>query len=681
MIYKRFTAFLVMFVAVMALTSSNMIARAATPLPASSWYAVAHVRDADTLHWINANGEQASMPRPTWADEAPDVLPQIYISPDGRTLVQTVQLATGFEAIGFYDLSTGQFTNTHQAQSGERFIATTHNPFSRNSARFAIGLSAPDASAWRIINFEVPSGNVISQLTQADIEIGLPGNQYYPYMVHYGLDEGLGQYLLQFQMHTQLPDAQFAMYQWYPEMLPNQQVPQTSGMSSVYNNAIINTFLMHPAKGFDILPLTGFPVLAHGDGLASQFIEANVNGQPNTSLISESNDITIDRVRWLKGGEWVGYHREGGQFNDHWRVLDAATGNPVTPLGPNFSMLHGTPDGYLAQDGMQARLMHVTTLDHEAFSSDIGNMVFQPFSYYRVVYVTPVGASFSLLAVPADETPAVAVGGQDVQAPEVTCGDAPAPRLTVGKGARVTFTTGTPLNVRTAAAGDLLMQIKEGTQVNVVNGPICANNYLWWEIQMQSENVTVGGWAAEGDNENYYLEPYENGQVNPDIAVGGIVKVPAPVDPTPAPPLQVAPPVNPTPVPPLQVAPPVNPTPVPPLQVAPPVNPTPVPPLQVAPPQNCNQSPPAQVSVGGFARTLPDANGTLAVYPQANSEFPTAQIPANTGMKVDGGPTCRGNGQRMWLISLTLNGQAISGWVAEGYGQTYFIVPGLPRAS
>src|SRR5690606_2622536 len=102
--------------------------QADTNLPNSAWYAVAWVRDSDSLHWINADGEQGSIERPTWTEEAANTEPWIHISANGRILVQIVQQANGYEGIGFYDIEAGQFLNTHQAQAGEHFITTEHYP-------------------------------------------------------------------------------------------------------------------------------------------------------------------------------------------------------------------------------------------------------------------------------------------------------------------------------------------------------------------------------------------------------------------------------------------------------------------------------------------------------------------------------------------------------------------------
>mgnify|MGYP000988143400 CR=1 FL=1 len=59
--------------------------------------------------------------------------------------------------------------------------------------------------------------------------------------------------------------------------------------------------------------------------------------------------------------------------------------------------------------------------------------------------------------------------------------------------------------------------------------------------------------------------------------------------------------------------------------------------------------------------------------------FPSQQLPARTVVDVIDGPTCL-DGYRMWRVSTTLNGQAVTGWVSEGTQQSYFLRQGLPRA-
>jgi hypothetical protein len=111
-------------------------------------------------------------------------------------------------------------------------------------------------------------------------------------------------------------------------------------------------------------------------------------------------------------------------------------------------------------------------------------------------FVLPV-VLIVVLAAPL-VTPAAARAQDD-------CGNAPPPRLTLQGRGRVSFTDGTPLNVRGAAglSGAVIGQVAEGTPFDVVDGPVCADSIFWWAIATD----TMVGWAAEGADGEYFVEP------------------------------------------------------------------------------------------------------------------------------------------------------------------------------
>ncbi len=79
-------------------------------------------------------------------------------------------------------------------------------------------------------------------------------------------------------------------------------------------------------------------------------------------------------------------------------------------------------------------------------------------------------------------------------------------RLKVGDEARVT--PGLPNRIRSAPDihSDVLTQLDPGTVVKIIEGPICRDGFVFWEV----ENATIpggSGWTAEGDGKEYYLEP------------------------------------------------------------------------------------------------------------------------------------------------------------------------------
>ena len=84
------------------------------------------------------------------------------------------------------------------------------------------------------------------------------------------------------------------------------------------------------------------------------------------------------------------------------------------------------------------------------------------------------------------------------------CPPAPPSQLTAGMRGRVTFTDGTPLRLRETANGTVLRNMEEGTSFDVIGGPVCAGGYTWWQLR-QDDGIV--GWAAEGDTDDYFMEP------------------------------------------------------------------------------------------------------------------------------------------------------------------------------
>ena len=81
-------------------------------------------------------------------------------------------------------------------------------------------------------------------------------------------------------------------------------------------------------------------------------------------------------------------------------------------------------------------------------------------------------------------------------------------RLKIGDDAQIT--PGLPNVVRSAPgiSSDALTQLLPGTVVKIIEGLICADGYIFWNV----ENATIpggSGWTAEGDGVEYWLEPYK----------------------------------------------------------------------------------------------------------------------------------------------------------------------------
>lgn len=598
------------------------------PLPPSPWYAVVWNFDSDTLHWVNAGGEQAAVPRPKLPGESASAPPVLQFSRSGRYLLEAVTLETQTRALGIYDLQTGRFVQFHQASPVEQIDLGRIHTSNVSSERMTVGLASTDPNnpSWRILVLDLASGSVAAQLTNA--ELNLYGLNAYrmPVIVYYDLDEAFGQEVV----HFQLP-------------------PINAGGSLTYDayawNLVTGTIATSPYNhaDLDLQYLSGEMALAKYDpgygalepppmlGISYNAVGRGFDPNNLTTVWVDGTRYNYRPV-WASGGQWLLYWAEGEPFAANWNVVLANSvpaANQHMPLGPNIQNVWGTPDGYLALTE-EGTLLFMNQFEVEAFASDFGVPVFQIPAQQNatVVYVSDAGA-FALPVLGEDTGEVVAVP-DNVAAPPTSCEGAPNLRLGAGMMGRVTFTNGQPLRVRAAPGGDIVTQIAEGTVFNVLAGPECQGGYAWWQIRLENG---VEGWSAEGDTNGYFVEPF-----TPGAAVGNLAS------PTPPPVIAVLPTVTATAA----------------LQAA-------------APAESCDLAPVTRLAPQMQARTN-TPGGTLALRFSPTDEFPGYQVPHNVVVSILGEARCR-EGYRIWPIAVTSGGQVVTGWVSEGTQQSYFLDP------
>jgi hypothetical protein len=85
------------------------------------------------------------------------------------------------------------------------------------------------------------------------------------------------------------------------------------------------------------------------------------------------------------------------------------------------------------------------------------------------------------------------------------CPDAPTSRLKVGDLAYVTKDPAIPNRVRKEPnrQAEILGLINPGGSMEILEGPTCADGWVWWKVK----NADLNGWTAEGDPETYWLVP------------------------------------------------------------------------------------------------------------------------------------------------------------------------------
>ena len=98
--------------------------------------------------------------------------------------------------------------------------------------------------------------------------------------------------------------------------------------------------------------------------------------------------------------------------------------------------------------------------------------------------------------------------------PEFACPNAPEMQLKLGDMARVTFTDGPSVRLRrdpVVVDDNIIKLLGEGTKLEIIGGPECAvvpetgAAMVFWQIRIPGNPLT--GWVAEGDAQNYYIEP------------------------------------------------------------------------------------------------------------------------------------------------------------------------------
>ena len=589
----------------------------AEALPASSWYAVAWNHDADQLFWINAQGSQAMIDRPQIPNEKSGGQKSLYFSRNGKSMVVIAEQNDGRFGLGFYDLEVGQFYVVHQTAPGE-VVGPVFQPSTPISDRIAFPLYNPQTNAYRFLDFEVPSGNAIHQLASSDPGAPQMPQGTVPFVVLYDIDQGTNKYMVHFQFKSVIPAEVNAAYIWFSNDAQNpigNGAYKDNEFDIKWPDNKVAYGLVHPSYNF---------VQNGGSVVPANMIGLYYSGaSPEIGHLDEGHILRYPK--WLNNGQWLGYRVEADQVMlPHWEVksLNGELPNAVA-LGPNFSNIWGTSDGYLAIDPSAGKIYHNTQYQIEAFSTEVGNSVFTyPMTQtVTIPYVTPLGAQFQLTNVGDAET---VVGGPDEIAAPSECPNTPPTRLTVGGNAKLAFTDGTSLNVRTEANGDILAtQLPEGTQVSVLNGPICAGGYNWYMIQ--PVNGEVGGWSAEGVVGEYWLEPVLNLTIGTPVATA------------------------------------TNP-------------PRAIPTATIGgiSSGDCSNAPPNYLQVGSVARVA-DLGGTLALRSTPSAPTPFAQLNANTLVNVLTGPQCH-DGLRYWEINANQNGQALNGWIADGFGSNKYLI-------
>jgi len=218
------------------------------------------------------------------------------------------------------------------------------------------------------------------------------------------------------------------------------------------------------------------------------------------------------------------------------------------------------------------------------------------------------------------------------------CPGAPAPRLTVGGEARVAQSFST---VRDDIGGDPIRTVEasEGLFFDVLAGPYCYGVYNWWQVSVDG----VTGWVAEGTGLLYWLNPVID-DFNRELGTGGAIDADLPTDAD----------IMPQGIPAGQ-------------SMGIPVLPS----TTTERDPDCIGAPPIRLEVGLPGRVAQSYSNIRAEIGSSTVLKTMYRFTGDTFVVLDG-PVCAGP-HYWWQVEH----DGVTGWVTEGSGPDYWLVPAL----
>lgn len=91
--------------------------------------------------------------------------------------------------------------------------------------------------------------------------------------------------------------------------------------------------------------------------------------------------------------------------------------------------------------------------------------------------------------------------------PGEACADSFPSQLRVGIHAMINPNPPIPTRLRAEPdlSAEILGQVDPGKSVEIIEGPACSNNWVWWQVYDAEQEIT--GWMAEGNGQEYWLIP------------------------------------------------------------------------------------------------------------------------------------------------------------------------------
>jgi hypothetical protein len=474
-------------------------------LPASAWWLVTHHQCNDTLHWINPSGQYAAMPRPKLPNEAPATpcsSKAMHISQNGRYLALVAALTTGRNAVGFYDLQTGQWLRVHEAQPNEQIYLGQRYSSSKNS-QIAISFVTIAPTAWRVAIYNMVTGDLVDELRSDGTEIAsfvggefLATAQTIPMVTLLAHDDATNSD----QVHIRFDSlatgtAPLGAAAWYPQGAPG--VGQAL-ISSPYTYQALD--LLPDGKAIFTYADPGYPAGPPVSGIliptttnaVGLMLPTTLGGSATPQLYFVDGASTVYTPSWASDGRIAVFRRyDNAGTKVYWIKLGTSV---LVPLEGQPAQILGVPTGFVfnTANGIYFVDENTSTVSGPIFSDAAlsGGMAF----VWATAFGNPTLAldtlpqTITLPVIVTATAPGVTLPPVATLPPVVVVTptvDNPICRLASADASNVNIRSGPGTNYPTIG------QISATTELNIIG-----QNGQWYVVNYSGQQGWVAGWVT-----------------------------------------------------------------------------------------------------------------------------------------------------------------------------------------
>jgi hypothetical protein len=472
----------------------------------------------DGIHAVQVDSagavlQESDLPVPAGTAAGYTLSRGLAVSPDGKRFAYTVS-GTGADGAAVttfivYDVAQAQIVMSYQlplnpAADALSLIFYPHL-FNQTGGAVAYSYATIDDSGqgeWRLMVFEISSGNVIAELLSSNPAVQAQGyeSSTAPYLLP--VVRGYAGSTVSFALvpyYTFSYDLELESFQWdvlTGRVLTTNQIPNLSG---------------------DHLPQTGESV--------SPVTDERINYTPGQFPYRNALHVFRPEV----GGRAPFFAYPGFDFTRAYfiqnseRVLALAQDTvSLTPIwllvgrdgvsqrAPNLlpreNLVIGTPEGFVyVTDGVDSVLIAADTRSADIaqrplWTGQQSRPYVAVWAGYNDLPPLPASGAWAQLAPPLFSAQAVIVSDQGTgitpeQAATARPGN-PDGALIVNGMAIITTTEGDRLNMREnpGLTGAILARVDDGTQVVLLEGPVSLDGFVWWRIRLPTG---LAGWVVE----------------------------------------------------------------------------------------------------------------------------------------------------------------------------------------